>query len=287
VPSIQSQIDNDDKLVDVKVDLLTIITNYSNSSLASLTTVGSAKTPQYQAYHWMVQDPAYWNYTEATILQRWVLAVFYYSTNGPAWNNDNFPAVFDVGKTPWLTYSDECQWLSTNRGSNNGAVCDKDNNIFALHLRSVGLNGTIPHELGLLSNLRLIFANNNSLTGSIPAELGQLTKMQKLQLSKNLMSGTLPSELGRLANLSVLAVDNNRFVGSIPTEYGQLEQSVSVGFENNYLSGKLPVELSNMILLGKFDQLIGFLLNLNHPIETYSNLLIFTFFIRKFVHGTQ
>ncbi|KAL3920979.1 MAG: hypothetical protein SGILL_002992 [Bacillariaceae sp.] len=187
-----------DPMTDIKVDMLTVITENSAASLMDMEPVvyesseGEAievlpDTPQVKAYQWMINDPSYWSYTNATKLQRWVLAVFYYSTDGDNWRRENFPSAFQLGKAPWLNYSSECHWESTNKGT-NGDICndpilantnttDSDAtlphaDIFALHLRTVGLNGTIPTELSLLTSLRIIFANGNAISGTIPTEMG-------------------------------------------------------------------------------------------------------------------
>jgi hypothetical protein len=60
---------------DIKVDLLSVISNYTATSLTDLV---DTQTPQYQAYDWILRDPNYWTYSERTILQRWVLAVLYF-----------------------------------------------------------------------------------------------------------------------------------------------------------------------------------------------------------------
>jgi Leucine-rich repeat (LRR) protein len=43
--------------------------------------------------------------------------------------------------------------------------------------------------------------SRNLLTGTIPTELGKLTNLRMLSLSGNQLTGTIPSELGKLNNL--------------------------------------------------------------------------------------
>jgi Leucine-rich repeat (LRR) protein len=44
------------------------------------------------------------------------------------------------------------------------------------------LSGTIPIELGELTELENLFLSENQITGTIPVELGELTKLTKLNL---------------------------------------------------------------------------------------------------------
>ena len=54
------------------------------------------------------------------------------------------------------------------------------------------LNGTIPAELGNLSNLSALVLSDSGLSGKIPAELGNLANLEQLMLGGNQLSGTDP-----------------------------------------------------------------------------------------------
>ena len=229
--------------VQIATDLKFVIANFSPTSLPYLEDAGSA---QYKAYIWMTKDPNYWNMEISTIVQRWVLAVLYYSTDGPNWKTDELPKDFAGDKSPWLSYSDECLWESSN-DSTQGLICDTENNYFAIHLRNLGLTGTIPSELGLLSDhMRLLFFNSNELTGSLPTELGNLKALEKINLQYNQLSGSLPTEIGELKALTIAAMGNNQLTGSIPTETGLWGSMQTIGFENNKFTGTLPSEWSKL-----------------------------------------
>ena len=47
------------------------------------------------------------------------------------------------------------------------------------------MTGTIPAELGELSNLTLLLLHSNELSGAIPSDLGKLAKLEWLWLSNN------------------------------------------------------------------------------------------------------
>lgn len=50
----------------------------------------------------------------------------------------------------------------------------------------------------------------NNLTGSIPPELGNLTNLRTLFLHRNMLSGAIPLELAKLTLLETLALSGNR-----------------------------------------------------------------------------
>ena len=128
-------------------------------------------------------------------------------------------------------------------------------NLTRLILRGNRFTGSIPAELGKLSNLtRLDLSDNPWLTGSIPAELGELSNLEWLTLSGNHgLTGSIPAELGELSNLTRLDLsDNPGFTGSIPAELGELSNLEWLNLSDNRLTGSIPAELgelSNLISL--------------------------------------
>ena len=61
------------------------------------------------------------------------------------------------------------------------------------------MTGSIPAELGDLTELKWLVLVGNQLTGSIPAELGDLTNLERLWLSSNELTGCVPVGLGDVA----------------------------------------------------------------------------------------
>lgn len=68
------------------------------------------------------------------------------------------------------------------------------------------MTGTIPSELGLLTNMELgIFVDANKFTGTIPTEMGQLSNCTlSASFGRNFLTGTIPTQLGQLSLLTDL-----------------------------------------------------------------------------------
>ena len=67
-----------------------------------------------------------------------------------------------------------------------------------------------------IENTTALYFNNNQLTGSIPPEIGNLTNLYGLSLYNNQLTGSIPSEIGSLTNLIYLRLNDNQLTGEIP-----------------------------------------------------------------------
>jgi Leucine-rich repeat (LRR) protein len=106
----------------------------------------------------------------------------------------------------------ELTWLSL---SDNGGMDTMEIPTFlrqlpllqTLGLGRTGRTGTIPSWVGTdCPRLRMLDLLNNALTGSVPSEIGLLTDLQVLLLGRNQLDGRLPSELYRLEHLCKLLI---------------------------------------------------------------------------------
>ena len=68
-----------------------------------------------------------------------------------------------------------------------------------LELPNEGLDGSIPGDLGRLSELTHLDLSRNSLTGEIPRELSWLSNLEELRLSGNNLTGCIPLALMSVA----------------------------------------------------------------------------------------
>jgi hypothetical protein len=68
------------------------------------------------------------------------------------------------------------------------------------------LAGTLPEELGLLSDLAVFHLNSNRFCGSLPESLRSLHLLHEIDVSNNQLSGGFPSQLLCLPNLQYVDI---------------------------------------------------------------------------------
>ena len=180
------------------------------------------------------------------------LVALYNATDGPNWaNNRNWLSDRPIGE--WSRVSTDGDgrvtglWLDGNELS--GSIPSELGNLTNLGVLSLSYNqlsGSIPSELGDLANLGVLWLDSNELSGSIPLELGNLDNLYSLWLNGNQLSESIPSELGNLANLGVLGLSSNQLSGSIPSQLGNLDNLREMTLSSNQLSGSIPSQLGNL-----------------------------------------
>lgn len=120
-----------------------------------------------------------------------VLTTFYYiSSNKEVWGS----------KAGWYSLSTPCSWEDID--------CN-DGHITSISLGGAGLSGSLPPEIGNLTQLQTLNLNNNQLT-NLPPEIGNLTNLQGLYVVGNQWQA-LPAELGNLKSLKYVSVSDNQF----------------------------------------------------------------------------
>ena len=157
---------------------------------------------------------------------RGILIALYDATGGPEWTNSG----------DWLTDAPLGEWY--------GVSTDAGGRVVGLDLRSNGLEGPIPRELGGLAELETLILFRNQLTGSIPPELGALAKAKLVVLAANQLSGPIPPELGGLPELKVLSLASNGLT-SVPPELGGLAKLEELHLFFNELAS-VPRELGEL-----------------------------------------
>ncbi|XP_078152854.1 receptor-like protein EIX2 [Carex rostrata] len=67
--------------------------------------------------------------------------------------------------------------------------------------------------LNKLSSLEVLVFSGNNLNGTIPTDIGNLTNLVQLDLRDNNLNGTIPTDIGNLTNLVQLDVSGNSLTG--------------------------------------------------------------------------
>jgi LRR receptor-like serine/threonine-protein kinase FLS2 len=120
-----------------------------------------------------------------------------------------------------------------------------------LYLSNNLLNDILPSSVGNLStSLQQLQINNCNIKGTIPIDIGNLSNLISLELQNNELIGPIPSTLGRLHKLQGLGLDDNRLEGPIPSELCHLESLYKMLLDGNEISGPIPACVNNLTSLG-------------------------------------
>lgn len=199
--------------------------------------------PEYRAWKWLSERDMSIDTNRAftpdwKIVERYVLAIFFYATNGGDWDN-----AYD-----FLSNSPVCDWKGQDDFQNGVRFCSEEGSVTMLHIEENGIEGSIPTYLGLLSNLSSLDLPGNLISGTIPKELSKLTKLTaRLDLSGNQLTGTLSPSLGNLTDLTELRLNENRLVGAIPTEIALMTSLTALNLGTNQLVDGIPMEIDNLV----------------------------------------
>jgi Leucine-rich repeat (LRR) protein len=130
------------------------------------------------------------------------------------------------------------------------------------------LAGTLPFELGLLTDIAVLHLNSNRFAGGLPDSLPKLSLLYELDVSNNRLSGGFPQHILCLPNvkfvdirfnnlcgpvppaifdkkIDVLFINNNHFDIELPDNFGNSTASVIV-LANTALAGCLPPSIGDM-----------------------------------------
>jgi len=109
--------------------------------------------------------------------------------------------------------------VSSNAISGHIPLFEQLSSVNYLAVRNNQLSGTISSSVGRLQLLQdRLHMNTNFISGTLPTEMGNLSQVPLPALHENRISGTLPTQLGSLAHLSFPSISYNMISGSVPTE---------------------------------------------------------------------
>jgi hypothetical protein len=122
----------------------------------------NASSPQAKALAWLQRDPQYNDYELHRLNQRYALAVLYLSTNGDSWK-------YTSG---WLSNASECSWYQyDDSGPEDDTSCVEASRLVYLDLDGNDLDGSIPTELELLTDMEYMYLSGETLSGLVHSEL--------------------------------------------------------------------------------------------------------------------
>ena len=129
-------------LAPTSIEFSELFEKIANASLDDGAALSDPSSPQYKALRWLSNNSNVDNYSDLERIQRYVLAVIYFSTNGGSWQQ----------KDGWLSDKDECSWFTKSPDT----FCQPDLTtwrVIVLDLSENNLVGTMPAlEIALLSD---------------------------------------------------------------------------------------------------------------------------------------
>ncbi|XP_066328194.1 receptor protein kinase TMK1-like [Miscanthus floridulus] len=188
----------------------------------------------------------------------------------------------------------------------DGVSCDSLGRVTAIQVGKRGLTGTLPPEVGDLteltrlevfenklsgplpslpglSSLQILLAHNNSFT-SIPADFFEgLTGLTAVSIDYNpFTSWTLPASLADCASLANFSANGANVSGTLPDFFGAMPVLQRLSLALNQLSGPVPASLARAQLVqlwlngGHLNGSISFVSNMTSLEQLWLNLNEFT-----------
>ena len=166
------------------------------------------------------------------------LVALYNATDGPNWN---IPWDLNKSVESWygVKLNSDCCVSEINLGpSEQLSNLGFDNN---------NLVGTIPDEIGDLTNLTVLDLSNNFLPAGVFYKFTSLVNLEMLDLSDNFFEGVIPAEIGDMTNLTFLDLSNNGFEGTIADEIGNLTNLTFLDLSENFFTGEIVSKIINLV----------------------------------------
>jgi len=90
--------------------------------------------------------------------------------------------------------------------------------VIDLVFNELGMEGSLPWEIILLSNLGVLSIARNRLEGPIPSRISELTQLYVFKALDTILTGTLPATFSPATREIVF--EGNRHKGTLPSSWG-------------------------------------------------------------------
>jgi hypothetical protein len=121
-------------------------------------------------------------------IQMFALVTLYYATGGEtSW----------VKTDRWLQFIvHECRWQDCCCGARcSNSINEGTGPLTGLELFHNAMVNSLPREIGLLTDLKVLGLANNTISGSIPVQLGDLLALTKFLVWTNQFTTTIPTQV--------------------------------------------------------------------------------------------
>ncbi|XP_004493090.1 LRR receptor-like serine/threonine-protein kinase RPK2 [Cicer arietinum] len=143
--------------------------------------------------------------------------------------------------------------------------------------------GNIPHEVLLLSSLRVLWAPRANLGGRLPAGWTDSCSLRVLNLAENYVAGVVPGSLGMCKNLTFLDLSSNNLVGHLPLQKLRVPCMTYFNVSKNNLLGTLPGFRKERCKVGGIIALEPAFLELEGLNDAYFNIPVLRFQENAFI----
>lgn len=225
-----------------EIGIMSVLVNVSGS-----TPFQDPSSAQFRAAEWIMRDDERSLCShDPTLVQRYIMAVFYFGLGGDNWKScgrlsKNCTDSQGQPLVRHLSKERECEWAGIRCSTGSSDHC-----ITEIHRDSNDLGGRlsdIGSELATLSCIEVIDLDDNLIVGHLPSSLSKLPKLRVLDIDHNRLHGTIHRSLFELP-LQVLDINDNYFSGSISSDIGKLSESLEiVQLHGNAFHGSIPSEL--------------------------------------------
>jgi hypothetical protein len=176
---------------------------------------------------------------ERKFVERYVLSLLYYQTNGKGWRNHY----------KFLSGRDHCEWTETITNPAGtfikGVECNDEGYVTGLDLANNNLVSrqhprSIPAEIIHLKSLEKLHLHYNDLGGNIP-NIQSMKNIKSIGLMNTGLKGSIPEWFGDMVQLTTLALSRNDFYSSIPDSFKNLVNLRILGLDGMGLKGSINI----------------------------------------------